>query len=235
MISVLSGNGPLLVGPIPLDQRVNLANCVVNYNFADPDCFNGGATITDLMGNVNNTVQGTMTLTTNKQRVGNTTTTAWAKSLQNAVLNYGSGNFTVELWVSSSLATSAPAILDMRPLSTDGSFYAMFFTNTGSAIFYWLMGNRITATSVISANRFHHVVVSRIGTTITMYVNGAAAGSPYTSAGSPSANPRIVIARNGFNESSAPAAKYGAIRIYNRGLTAAEVLKNYNLERIYYI
>jgi hypothetical protein len=257
MISVLSGNGPLLVGPIPLDQRVNLANCVAYYDFKNVNSYPGsGTAVTDLSNRANNgtiTVVGTGTYAfgTDRQRKLVFNTAAISGNNNVAVLSassltdfgVGTGDFALEVWVKfnelrTSGDNSAAAILGLD--NAAGVIAARIIMEGANPPnrFICAVGASAVITSAANSmvvNTWYHLVFTRIGTACTFYINGASAGTA-TSSASGNANGRLTAGVNASNASRKVIGDYGAIRVYKgRGLTAAEVSKNYNLERIYYI
>jgi hypothetical protein len=150
--------------------------------------------------------------------------------------NFGTGNFTIEGWVNSSTFSTdngawrrffkldGPSVynatgqLEFMVENTNGNLYV-----TGSGLSY-------TSSASLANGSWNHFAATRIGNTIYLYVNGAAAGSiSYTGSFSPnSGSPRPRI---GAYTSSAGRfnGKVSALKIYKgKGLTAAEVTQNYN-------
>jgi len=253
MISILSGTGPLLVGPIPLDQRVNLANCVAYYDFKNVNSYPGsGTAVTDLSNRANNgtiTVVGTGTYAfgTDRQRKLVFNTAAIAGNNNAAVLSasaltdfgFGTGDFAIECWIKmNELRTTSDN--SAAAVAETGVSGARIITDTvisPARLLYQLGGSTIISStaSSIAINTWYHVVFSRIGTACTTFLNGVSNGTA-TSSANAGANGRLTAGVNAANAARRINGDYGAIRVYKgRGLTAAEVSKNYNLERIYYI
>jgi hypothetical protein len=94
----------------------------------------------------------------------------------NAVFDFGSGDFTIEMWVN---PPSHPS--ETLPISRvyDGSgnySFAAYFTN-GTVRFLYNGLTTISTSTVLSLNTWSHVAYVRNGTTLTIYVNGVSAGS----------------------------------------------------------
>ena len=90
---------------------------------------------------------------------------------------FGTGDFTVEFWVYLN-NTSTAVIYDPRPTGTNGQ-YPMIYTDGGTFVFFVSSGVRIVS-SAFAVSTWHHVAVSRSGTSTKMFVNGTQAGSTYT-------------------------------------------------------
>jgi len=112
--------------------------------------------------------------------IGGSTSTTTATNLT----AIGSGNFTVEMWMyplSLYNTGTAPALLDSRTTSTSvpGSAYLGYTGVTvpaGSQI-GWKDNTTFVTTGTVIINTWNYVAVIRSGSTLTMYINGAATSS----------------------------------------------------------
>jgi hypothetical protein len=94
---------------------------------------------------------------------------------------FGTGDFTIELWINLSSKSYLQVIYDSRPDATNGFYPTIYMDNTVNKLKYFTNNaDRITATSTFTFNTWHHVVVTRTGTSTKMFVNGAQEGSTYT-------------------------------------------------------
>ena len=90
------------------------------------------------------------------------------------------GNFTIEAWVNAySLTTAYKAWFDTRSSASDTSGICVGLTNnTGQWGAFSANGTNYVVSSIsLSVNTWYHTAVVRIGTTMTLYLNGANVGS----------------------------------------------------------
>ena len=158
----------------------------------------------------------------------------------NALLEPGSGNWSMEAWVYLSNATGSKVVLgkfDPGGLSADvaysirvsgSSLYAQFGDGTGTYI--------NSTTYAMTINTWYQVVyVYKTGATKTLetFINGASIGSvnhTLSSILNTTANVYIGSYNNGeysqyFN------GRIGITRLYSAALTSAEALQNYNADK----
>ena len=96
---------------------------------------------------------------------------------------FGTGNFTVELWIRIvSIPGTSSALFDTRPASTNGAYPLLYISGTDMSIRYYVSSaDRITG-SVLSTNTWYHVAISRSSGTTTLFINGTQSGSTYADA-----------------------------------------------------
>jgi hypothetical protein len=97
----------------------------------------------------------------------------------NVSMNFGTGPFTFECWVYRSSASGQIGIADFGVSSANG--WALYDEGSGGNMQFRIADVDRIAVSPIPATTWTHVAVVRVGTTVTLYVNGTSAGS-YASA-----------------------------------------------------
>ena len=150
--------------------------------------------------------------------------------------NFGTGDFTVEGWVNTSVYSQDTAyrrvfMLDGPTGNANGNFQIILNVPNGR-IYVWSNTGELDyiGSSVIADGSWNHFAACRIGSIIYLYVNGDSSGSVSSSvsftANSGSPRPRI----GAYTASSGRLnGKVSALKIYKgKGLTAAEVTQNYN-------
>ena len=157
----------------------------------------------------------------------------------NASLEPGSGDFTMEAWVNQSVSGNDVVLgkFDNGGLSLDVS-YSIRTTGT---TFYAQLGSGSGSGSTLFVNSTNHVgtvntwyqlvyVFKNGGTkTLETFVNGTSIGTVNHSLASilNSSNPLYIGSYNGGEFSQWFDGKIGVVRMYNKALTAEEVLVNY--------
>ena len=100
---------------------------------------------------------------------------------------FGTGDFTIEMWINHGATGSYDLLYDgRRDASTDNapmiylvSGVVNYYTNDGSGA-----GNKITGTSTLSHNSWHHIAISRASGSTKLFVNGVQEGSTYSDSNS---------------------------------------------------
>lgn len=95
---------------------------------------------------------------------------------------FGSGDFTIEMWVYALVFPTATNYLyDGRPVRTQGFYPSIYCDASGVLNYFTNSAARITATgSPMSANAWHHVAVSKVSGSTKMFLDGTQVGSTYT-------------------------------------------------------
>jgi len=125
-------------------------------------------------------------------------------------LAFGSGDFTIELWVYFNSVASSPAYQFIYS-SADSSVYL------NTPVIYWFQsssslrfnnGSDLISATGIQAKTWYHVAVSRSGTTTKMFLNGVQVGSATDATVYINQPSRPMIGANGNGSGSEPFSGY---------------------------
>lgn len=84
-------------------------------------------------------------------------------------------DFTIEYWIN--VASGTPTIIDLRGATGIVGFSDYYSSGLVPNIFKEGAGTILTASAGMSYNVWNHVAYVRLGTTLTIYINGVASGS----------------------------------------------------------
>jgi hypothetical protein len=162
--------------------------------------------------------------------LGGTNSEYWSLSSNpftfNTVTNIPAGNsaYTTSVWFKTSYNSQS-----LVNFGTDTSYAAnyLYVNSSGYLDNYWC-GTTITSTgSTINNNNWHNAVVTYDGTIATIYIDGVF-DTDLTVGTSLSVSPTINLEIGGGGNQNDFNGEIGPVMIYNRALTANEVLTNYN-------
>ena len=154
-------------------------------------------------------------------------------------LRPGTGDFTIEAWIYKTGATGGNAAgnaviygtLWSGPSPSGGwILYTTESSGTKVALGIW-NSNIVTSTSSLLTNQWYHIAVSRIGTTVSLYINNVLEATATSSANANnSAYPIYVgLYYDPYGFAGYFNGRIPVVRFYNgKGLTASEIQQNYN-------
>ena len=168
-----------------------------------------------------------------KQGALNLDGNSWAEVHDNASLDFGTGSFTLEAWVKADFLSQGSLVNTILSLGGDltGSDNSAL-VSTSSAFSFWIGGvNKFTPAYV--SESWNHIVGVRSGSSVIFYFNGAQVATGSSSSSITNSQEKQIgrdetTIRYYPNQIAQP-------RIYNRALTASEVLNNYNATSSLYI
>jgi hypothetical protein len=243
-MSITFQNGFTATPNIPAASVV-LSNLVLYYDPSNPSSYPGsGTAITDLSGNGRNGIMSNITYTSPYFTYnGSSSQIAIA---DNALLEAGSGDWTMEVWVNQSVAGGDVVLGKFDPggLAQDVSYSI----RTSGTTYYAQLGSGTGSGGTLYVNSTNHVgtlntwyqivyVFTNIAAnTLQTFVNGNSIGSVNHSLASllnTSANLYLGSYNNG-EYSQWFDGKIGITRLYNKALTSTEVLNNYNVDKSKY-
>ena len=168
-----------------------------------------------------------------KQGALNLDGNSWAEVHDNESLDFGTGSFSIEAWVKADFLSQGSGVNTILSLGGDiTSSDNSALVSTSSAFSFWIGGvNKFTPAYV--SESWNHIVGVRSGSSVIFYFNGAQVATGSSSSSITNEQVKQIgrdttTIRNYPNQLAQP-------RIYNRALTASEVLNNYNVTKDLYI
>ena len=177
----------------------------------------------DLLGNLFENVR--------KQGALNLDGNSWAEVHDNASLDFSSG-MTLETWVQIDDADGINQhVLGKWNSGAGKKEYLIYYAHGANAVqFYFGHGTNVQSASfsITATGQWFHFVGTTDGSTITPYVNGVAGTTAAQTTALAASDIDVTIGTDDTKGISAVQKQLAQPRIYNRALTAAEVLQNYN-------
>jgi hypothetical protein len=220
-------------------------NLILYYDPSNLSSYPGtGTTINDLSGNGLNGTMSNITYTSPYFTYNGTS--SQVQVADNVLLEPGSGDWTMEVWVNQSVLGNDVVLgkFDNGGLTIDVS-YSIRTTNT---TYYAQLGSGSGSGSLLFVNSTNYV--GTIGTwyqivyvftniasnTLETFVNGVSIGSVGHSLASilNTVNPLYIGSYNGGEFSQWFDGKIGITRLYNASLTSTQVLQNFNADKSKY-
>jgi hypothetical protein len=221
------------------------SNLVLYFDPSNPSSYPGsGTTITDLSGNGRNGTMSNISFTSPYFTYNGSS--SQVSIADNAALEPGSGDWTMEVWVNQSTSGNDVVLGKFDPggLTTDVSYsirttgttyYAQIGSGSGSGSSLYVNSTNYVGT-IGSWSQIVYVFTNVAANTLQTFVNGSSIGTVSHSLASilnTSTNLYIGSYNNGEYAQYFD-GKIGITRLYNRALTASEVLNNYNADRSKY-
>ena len=105
----------------------------------------------------------------------------------NQNFNFGTGDFTIELWVypisqGGHGNSNNDCLIDFRPATGGGAYGTLYIFSSGTGVYWYAnTGNRITG-GAISNSVWTHIAICRSSGSTKLFLNGTQSGSTYTDA-----------------------------------------------------
>jgi hypothetical protein len=191
-----------------------------------------GTAWTDLSGNNNS---GTLTngptfSSTNGGAIGFDGSNDYINGVHNAQVDL-TGNMTAEAWfyISSNTFDWVRVFGKSDAVNNTNRTYGLWYNIGGSAFLYQRYGSsaiNAQATRTVSTNTWYHMVGTSNGTSHVLYLNAQIAASGTAGSTFYSTTTPYTVGFAGFH--ARLSGYVSSVRLYNRALSAAEVLQNYN-------
>jgi len=218
------------------------SNLVLHYDpYQKPSYAGSGATVYDLTSNgLNGTLSNTTYTSPYFTYNGSSSQISIA---DNALLEPGSGDWTMEVWVNQEVAgndvvlgkfnnTGRTQDVSYSIRTTGSTFYGQFSSGSGSGATLFVNSTNYTGT-INTWYQIVYVFTNVAANTLQTFVNGSSIGTVSHSLSGilNSTNPLYIGSYNGGEYSQWFHGKIGIVRIYNKSLTSTEVLNNYNADK----
>jgi hypothetical protein len=235
IIGMYNNLAPRFVTPVT-------SNLVLHYDpYQKPSYAGSGATLYDL---TSNSLNGTLSNTTYTSPYFTYNGSSSQISVaDNALLEPGSGDWTMEVWVNQEVAgndvvlgkfnnTGRTQDVSYSIRTTGSTFYGQFSSGSGSGATLFVNSTNYTGT-INTWYQIVYVFTNVAANTLQTFVNGSSIGTVSHSLSGilNSTNPLYIGSYNGGEYSQWFHGKIGIVRIYNKSLTSTEVLNNYNADR----
>jgi hypothetical protein len=226
----------------PTTSAVVTENLLLHYNTFNTASYNGsGATITDLSGNSRNgTIVGSPTWTSNYFTFVNDYITT---PNLGSVITSANETHSVELWV---YPTASGVLVQYNNTTTPNDSYhhsAIEIVGGNLEVGLWGGSSPVVSTGNIGAvsfNQWHQLVLTYNGSVCKGYIDGVYKGSVNVSWDSPMNSSFPFYMNFGYRDTTSQGngtdfdGRFGIMRVYNKALTDAEVLSNYNADESNY-
>ncbi len=219
---------------------------VMNLDAGNLSSYNGAGTAwTDLSGNGNHGIlfnsvtynasnQGFFVFNGNGSYAGSGGFNPYVSLPMSTDFDFGTANFTVELWALTTSANPHPEFITLNVNSASYAGFRMEYWNGNVNMLHSYDGSSHASggSFPIVFDAWQHIVVSRISGTVSIYVNGVLK-TTYSLPGSLLAQQTSRIGdfygSNGYYSFS---GKIALVKIFkNKGLTATEALNHFTLTK----
>jgi len=235
--------GVTLTGTTVIDLGPVTTNLVAYYNPDLTSSYPGtGTTLYDISGNSLNGTMSNVTYTDPYLTYNGTNATT--SIADNALLEPGTGDFTLEAWVYySAFAGSSRCVVTKTDGGNSADWgYGIRTSSLGST--YMEVGNGTTTvttpTYTVSTGQWYQIVgvwTNVASNSIAFYVNGASIGSNSHSFASVK-NTTRPLSLGSFDGGATFGqwfnGRMGIVRYYSAALTGAQVSQNYNADKLIY-
>jgi hypothetical protein len=228
--------------PTPTPIVPVTSNLVLHFDPSNSSSYSGtGTTINDLSGNGLNGTMSNITFT-NPYFTYNGSSSQISVA-DNALLEPGSGDWTIEFWVNHSVIAGASRVLIGKTDGGNAADWGYGIRTASNGNTFMEIGNGTTSittpTSALSINTWYQVVgvwTNVASNSLALYINGSLVGSnshSFTSIKN-TTSPLYTGSFNGGQFSQWLNGRMGVVRMYNSALTGSQVLQNFDADKSKY-
>jgi hypothetical protein len=226
-------------------SAIVVSNLRLYYDPSNPSSYSGSGTVlNDLSGNNLTGTLSNVTYTSPAFNFNGTNSTI--STPDNALLEPGSGDWTMEVWVNHSVILGSSRIILAK---TDGGganqwgYGIRTVLNPAVGTTYGEVGNGTTSlisnTSILNTNTWYQVVLvwtNVAANTFELFINGVSQGSKSHSFASitNTTSPLYIGSFNNGQFSQWLNGSVGIVRLYNSALTSSQVTQNFNADKTKY-
>jgi hypothetical protein len=218
------------------------SNLVLYYDPSNSSSYSGsGTVINDLSGNGLNGTMSNITFTSPYFSYDGSS--SQVSVADNALLEPGSGDWSIEFWVNHSVIAGSGRVLIGKTDSGLAADWGYGIRTNAASATYMEVGNGTTSitspSSNLSIDTWYQVVgvwTNVASNSLALYINGSLIGSNSHSFTSIK-NTTSPLYLGSFNGGQFPQwfnGRMGVVRMYNKSLTGSEVLQNYNADKSKY-
>ena len=215
------------------------SNLVLFYDPSNSSSYPGtGTTINDLSGNGLNGTMSNLTYTSPYFTYNGTN--SQISTADNALLEPGSGSWTMEVWVNQTAIGNDVVLgkfnnggltqnVGYSIRTTNNVYYAQFSSGGGSGASLYVNSTNYTGTTG-TWSQLVYVFTNGATKTLQTFANGSSIGTVSHSLASivNTTTPLYIGSYNGGEYAQWYDGKIGIVRLYNKALSSSEVLQNYN-------
>jgi len=149
------------------------------------------------------------------------------------IFNFGSNPFTVCVWHKNTAASTNFNGIITADLAGDNTW--KIFRDNGNNFYKARSGGSTCDFAPYTVNRWHYYVYTKSGTNLITYLDGVQSNSIPNSQNPASFSNALALGSYRLNNAQSlqllTQQRFGAIQIYNRALSATEVLQNFEAQR----
>jgi hypothetical protein len=169
----------------PTAPLTAITNTELLLNFADAAIFDYAA-----ISNLGTTGNADISTAVVKYGTGSLAfdgTGDWLQIDESSIFAFGTGDFTIEMWVYNTTNSPTYAVLwDTRDSEPDDSSHIVL--NLGKPSWWYNGSTRIQPATAPTINTWYHLAVARSGTSTKMFIDGTQVGSTYSDSNDYKAN-----------------------------------------------